>query len=284
MAAPLGHRLRASLVILALLTLAPVEASATVDPAELLRRQVTRLLTTAQAEPLGSAVVIGAEAGGQWLVTSRHVVESIARVCVVASDGTAAAAQVLPFRELASRLALDVAILWQPAHQHSAAVPTQQVVAPWAKPMPVPADFPLVVATGYPSPTQVSGEDRPQPLRYQESTGLLLPLLQAPIEGGFDLSSTVSVSKGMSGGGLFLGDQLVGINSTHAHPLWSGVLLNKAGTPIDPLLNSRLEQVSLGVSSTTIQNLLQATKKPPPHILIGIENLRCSSTLQSPAR
>jgi len=278
----MGPRLGAGLVILALLTLAPVEVSATIGRGESLRRQVTRLLTTAQAEPLGSAVVIGVETGGQWLVTSRHVVESITRVCVVTSDGAAAAAQVLPFREPASRLALDVALLWQPAHQHSAAVPSRQVVAPWATPMPVPADFPVVFATGYPAPSQVLGSDRPQPLRYQESSGLLLPLLQSPIEGGFDLSSTVSVGKGMSGGGLFLGDQLVGINSTHAHPLWSGVLLNKAGQPIDQVLNARLEQVSLGVSSTTIRKLLQTTQKPSPLSLDGIENISCSSPLQSP--
>lgn len=279
MVEPMGHRLGAGLIILALFALAPVEASANIDVVESLRRQVTRLLTTAQEEPLGSSVVIGVETGGQWLVTSRHVVESIARVCVVASDGAAAPAQVLPFREPASRLALDVALLWQPTHQHSTVVPSRQVVAPWATPMPVPADFPVVIATGYPAQIQVLGNDRPQPLRYQESSGLLLPLLQSPIEGGFDLSSTVSVGKGMSGGGLFLGDQLVGIISTHAHPLWSGVLLNKSGQPIDSVLNTRLEQVSLGVSSTTIRKLLQATQKPSPLTLHGIENLRCSFPL-----
>jgi hypothetical protein len=246
-------------------------AKAAVSDAEALRRGVTMLLTTTSGEPLGSAVVVGIAEGGHWLVTSRHVVETVSRVCVVAFAGEAKAAQVLPFREPASRQALDVALLWQPDTNATAKKPNPRLVAPWASPMPLAADFPVVTASGYPAAIDNS---QPTP-RYTESTGLLLPLLTAPIEGGFDLSSTVTVGKGMSGGGLFLGDRLVGINATHAHPLWAGVLFSGSGQPIDPALNVRLEQVSLGVSATSIQRLLQAAVKPTGRVLEGIGSLTC---------
>ena len=42
-----------------------------------------------------------------------------------------------------------------------------------------------------------------------------------------------TVVKGMSGIGLFLGDRLVGINGTHAHPLWPDVLLSGSGQLLD---------------------------------------------------
>lgn len=270
--------LKACFVAALMMVFARQEAKAAVSDAEVLRRGVTMLLTTTAGEPLGSAVVVGSSEGGRWLVTSRHVVESVSRVCVVAVAGETKAAQVLPFREPASRQALDVALLWQPDPITSAKTPNPSMVAQWASPMPLVAEFPVVTASGYPA---ASDNSQPAP-RYTESTGLLLPLLTAPIEGGFDLTSTVTVGKGMSGGGLFLGDRLVGINGTHAHPLWSGVLLSGSGQPIDPALNARLEQVSLGVSATTIKRLLQSAVKPTHRELKGIETLTCGPQPVSP--
>jgi hypothetical protein len=86
----------------------------------------------------------------------------------------------------------------------------------------------------------------------------------------------------MSGGGLFLGDRLVGINGTHAHHLWSGVLLSSLGEPLDPGLNARLEQVSLGVSSTTLRRKLQELVKPTARELKGLEGLICDPVPPSP--
>lgn len=251
--------------------MASTAGAAQVDQEEALRRGVTMLLTSPKGEPLGSAVVVGVEMGGQWLVTSRHVVDTIPRVCVVSLLGTAAAALVVPSREPPSRLALDVAFLWQPHPTLPADGAPRQTQAAWADPMPEAATFPVVTASGFPAPV-----DAQSPLpRYTETTGLLLPLLRQPIEGGFDLTSTVAVGKGMSGGGLFLGHRLVGINGTHAHPLWSGVLLSSRGEPLEAGLNARLEQVSLAVSATTIQRRLQELVAPAARELRGLEGLTC---------
>ena len=245
---------------------------------EVMRRGVTMLLTTPKGEPLGSAVVVGLEPGGRWLATSRHVVDTLSRVCVVSPSSKAGAAHVMPSREPPSRLALDVAFLWQPTPPRQVDATTLRLLAFWADPMPDASAFPVVTASGFPAPVNAQS---PMP-RYTETTGLLLPLLRQPIEGGFDLTSTVAVGKGMSGGGLFLGGRLVGINGTHAHPLWSGVLLSSMGEPLDPGLNARLEQVSLGVSSTTIRRKLKESVEPTARELKGLEGLICDPLPPSP--
>ena len=229
------------------------------------------MLTTPLAEPLGSAVVVARGEGGYWLVTSRHVVESELRVCVVSEDGSTAAAQVLAPLEKASRLAIDAALLWQPEVKGRFRAKSDREIAVFANPMPLATEFPVVIATGFPATT----EDLDSRLRYIESSGLLLPLLKEPIEGGFDLTSTVSVRKGMSGGGLFWGKNFIGIRGTHAHPLWSGVLFDRIGQPLSYTVNQQLEQVSLSVSAPTIQRMLTDTKKPSAQQLRGIETIAC---------
>jgi hypothetical protein len=256
------------------LTVAPVGA----QEAEVHRRSVTMLLTTTTGESLGSAVVVGLEPGGRWLVTSRHVVDTFSRVCVVPAFDKAGAAQVMPSQEPPSRLALDVAFLWQPTPWRPVDLTTRRPLAVFADPMPDASVFPVVTASGFPAPVNIQS---PLP-RYTETTGLLMPLLQQPIEGGFDLTSTVAVGKGMSGGGLFLDDRLVGINGTHAHPLWSGVLLSNLGKPLDPALTARLELVSLGVSAPTIRRKLQKLVKPTARELQGLDGLSCAPLAPAP--
>jgi hypothetical protein len=79
----------------------------------------------------------------------------------------------------------------------------------------------------------------------------------------------------MSGGGLFLGERLLAINGIHAHPLWSGTLLDADGQPLKPDLNLKLEQVSLSISASAVQRLLEAAMPPSAQDLKGIESLRC---------
>jgi hypothetical protein len=86
----------------------------------------------------------------------------------------------------------------------------------------------------------------------------------------------LTTSESQRGGGVFLGDRLVGIIATHSHPLWPAELLSSKGEPLDPGLNARLEQVSLGVSSTTIQQQFQELVEPTARELNGLENLICA--------
>jgi len=97
---------------------------------------------------------------------------------------------------------------------------------------------------------------------YSEKPGLLVPLLKAPLEEGLDLAYTATVDKGMSGGGIFLGRELIGINSAHRDPLWPGQWHDERGQAVDELLNQKLDLVSMGISSKQIDQTTKAVKPP----------------------
>lgn len=222
---------------------------------------------------LGSGVVIAAAAGGYWLVSNRHVVSDSQAVCVVTADRQIAAALVLPEarrkRRQAQPLALDLALLWLP---RSGTQPL--AVATLAQKPAPPASLPLVQATGYPAPVQQRGDAA----AYQEMAALLLPLLNGPLEGGFDLAYTAAIQKGMSGGGIFSGSELIGINGAHANPLWPGQWNDQNGRPVSASLNEKLELVSLGISVRTIQAALKAAVIPSAAALNGLAAVACRAS------
>jgi hypothetical protein len=49
---------------------------------------------------------------------------------------------------------------------------------------------------------------------------------------------------------------LIGINGALSRPLWPGQWLSESGKPVADDLNQKLEVVSLGLSVTTIQKVL----------------------------
>jgi S1-C subfamily serine protease len=187
-------------------------------------------------------------------VTNRHVVEGERRICVRTADGRLRpGVTVLPARAEG----LDVAFLWL---KGVAALPTARTAsAPgrggtgWS--------FPVVRASGFPLREEREG----QPPAYRELPGLLLPLLPRPLEGGMQLATTAAVRKGMSGGGLFdQQDRLIGINTTHADPLWPAPLKEAGGRPVPDELNRRLELVALAIPVGRILALLDALPQPGP--------------------
>lgn len=265
----------ASVVWAALFTTAAWAAPA--GDAQQQRRNVTVLLSDPQGDPLGSAVVVAAAEDGYWLATNQHVVDERGRLCVLSVSGKPEAALVIPIKASNPNNALDLALLWLPARP-DAGPGQRKAVARFAPAQPTGNDLPLVVASGYPSPMGAN-QSRPE---YREARGLLLPLLKQPLQGGFDLSSTAAVQKGMSGGGVFLGSDLIGINGTHADPLWPGVLLSETGKPIEPALNERLELVSLAISAPVLQKTLQAAVLPSRQRLRSLADAVCLEKKPSP--
>jgi len=206
----------------------------------------------AAGEQRGSAVSLQAARGGTWLVTNRHVVDGERNVCVRSADGRLWPAVTVRPRQIDG---LDVAFLWLPAADS----------LPIATPLPIPSGtaapwgFPIVVAAGYP----VQEGRQAQPPAYQELRGLLLPALPRPLEGGMQLATTAPVRKGMSGGGLFDHQgRLIGLNTTHADPLWPAPLQEETGKPVPAALNRQLELVALAIPIQRILPWLQ-TLLPP---------------------
>ena len=243
--------------------------TAAVNNAQVQRQSVTVLLRDPAGTQLGSGVVVGLATGGYWLVSNRHVVQDQQAVCVVTADRQSSAALVIPGNPAARRNELDLALLWLPRSSHQ-----PLPVATLALKSADAVALPLVTATGYPTPLQTKPEN---PL-YTERDGLLLPLLSQPLQGGFSLAYTATVEKGMSGGGLFSGTELIGINGAHANPLWPGRWQDVNGNPINTQLNAKLELVALGISAGTIRATLQATTAPSPTALIRIRSVQCETT------
>lgn len=244
----------------------PIHSNAPVLTAAAQRQSVTVLLREAAGNQLGSGVLVGGAPGGLWVVTNRHVVQLQKLVCVVGADRKATAALVLPARKGKRAQELDLALLWLPRTSK------EPLMVAALSPQGVDAQLPQVSATGYPTPLQPSPDGSP----YTENEGLLLPLLKTPLEGGFDLAYTATVQKGMSGGGVFIGGELIGINGAHANPLWPGQWRDQRGKAVDEQLNSKLELVSLGISAEAIKAELKAAVVPGTVQLDTLSRVDCN--------
>ena len=230
------------------------------------RQAITVLLSDSSGEAKGSGVMLPSADGGQWIATNRHVVRDQKTICVISGTKSKLPALVVSGRASAGKEPLDLAMVWLPSRKKD-----RLNLAVLAQSPPEASKLPLVVSTGYPTPLQ----KQPEGPSYTEKPGLLVPLLGSPLEGGFDLAYTSTVEKGMSGGGVFIGGALIGINGAHANPLWPGQWNDPKGKPVDAALNRRLELVSLGISVQTIQAAIKATAQPDAKVLKALEGVRC---------
>ena len=218
------------------------------------RQLVTVQIRKPSGEQLGSGVLVAKAAAGLWVASNRHVVADQGTVCVVKADRTAVAALVIPFESKQKHRELDLALIWLPHVQQGTAKVADVSEKPTAA-----KDLPVVTATGFPIPTSGTSIDGPT---YSERPGLLVPLLMEPLQDGLDLAYTSLVEKGMSGGGVFLGRDLIGINSAHRNPLWPGQWRNAKGQLVTEQLNQKLEHVSLGLSGKQINQVIKSTSVP----------------------
>jgi S1-C subfamily serine protease len=217
-----------------------------------LRQSATALLRQPGGEQLGSAVIVAKAKAGYWLATNRHVVRGLSDVCVVTSDRKASTARVLGASANSRTPDLDLAFVWLPANDQQLIVAAPKTFDPKADPIP------LVIATGYPV-SDLPSQDGPS---YIEKEGLLLPLLDRPIQGGFQLAYTGSITPGMSGGGIFQDGALIGINGAHSDPLWAGNWSYLNGQPVPNDLDQKLDLLSLGIPVDAITRQLDRLVPP----------------------
>lgn len=230
----------------------PSTISTTPANAQQSRRRVVVLIRDLQGKQLGSGVLIANANGGDWVMTNRHVVQNAAQVCISTAESTAQPGSVEP--QPAPWQGLDLALVWLPLPQLQPPRPVAEIIDPAL----AVGEMAVVVATGHPAESTNALASTP----YREERGLLLPLLQGPLQEGFDLTYTAAVQKGMSGGGLFVGNRLIGINGAHAHPLWPGSWQHADGTPVGEPLDSQLELVALGLSSRHLQTMRLQERQP----------------------
>lgn len=240
------------------------------DSADSIRRQaVTVLLREADGQHLGSGVLVAVAPGGRWVVTNRHVVGTQSTVCVVMADRSATAALVMPPKTTKKQNELDLALIWLPSRSQD-----EPLVATTSEKAAQTDSIPLVVATGFPVPLTNSMDG----LIFSERAGLLIPLLTTPLEGGLDLTYTAAIDKGMSGGGVFVGSELIGINSAHRDPLWPGQWRDENGRVVDSQENQKLALVSIGISSKRIRNLAEGAQAPDTAQMNQLSMLDCEES------
>ena len=231
------------------------------------RESAMVLLRDANGQQLGSGVIVAAERHGLWVVSNRHVVGIKRLVCVDSIDRSSIAGMVVTKQPMSQQKELDVALIWMPTTKEMTA--QTAVVAEKAL---KGNDFSVVVATGFPT-TLSTSSDKPV---YSERPGLLIPLLHTPLQDGIDLTYTAAIQKGMSGGGLFHGSELIGINSAHSEPLWPGRWLDAHGKAVNEQLNQKLDLVSLGISAQVIKQALKGAEPPTDADMNQLLDSKCT--------
>ena len=182
----------------------------------------------------GSGVIVKQINAGYWVITNSHVLSNVEVHCLESSGKSFYPSVKVPLENNND----DLALLWFKAAAQ------EERVASVANTEETIDAIELVIATGYPA----RGE-------YVERPGLKVPLLSQPLEGGYELTYTSDIDKGMSGGGLFdVNDHLVGINATHQEPLWQTMRQYKSGQQVSEIMNQKLDQVAVGLD---IQHVLE---------------------------
>jgi len=211
----------------------------------------------------GSGVIVKQSDGGYWVITNSHVLSNVELHCLESSDKAVYPSVKVPLDNTLEKNNADLALLWFKATVQ------QEHVATLAEPEETSDAIELVIATGYPA----RGD-------YVERPGLKVPLLSEALEGGYDLTYTSDIDKGMSGGGVFdSNDRLVGINATHQEPLWETSRQYKSGHQVSETMNQKLDQVAIGLD---IQQLLKLLRSADQLIEAPMSNENtdnnCSST------
>ena len=185
----------------------------------------------------GSGVIIKHSEGGYWVITNQHVLDGESLHCIESIGGGRYQGHLVP---LASNKD-DLALLWFNAGDNE-----EQVAKLASGQSGLGEAIELVIATGYPATQE-----------YVERPGLTIPLLAEPLEGGYTLTYTSEIDKGMSGGGVFdENDQLIGINAAHQEPLWDANRRYQSGEPVTAKLNQQLDLVALGLNAEQVRMAL----------------------------
>lgn len=231
-------------------------------------KAVTMVVRDKSGNHLGSAVSIWTEEDSFWAVTNRHVVQGLDMVCLSNNSKTAHAFKVVNTKGSKDMSKpIDIAFLWS----SKASVVSLRVASMGRDPKVLANSLPVVEATGYPSPASPKQRD----IQYSSSDGLLIPLISNELEEGFDTAYTASIQKGMSGGGVFVNQQLIAINGAHSEPLWSGKWHNKHGEAVSVSLSKKLDLVSLGISIDVVNRELEKVRELGTTFNTRLKNIEC---------
>ena len=215
-------------------------------------RQVTVKITSEINR--GSGIIIGKKGSIYLVLTNAHVTRGAKTLQIQTHDGQTRTASIAPNSLLKDK---DLALVeFSDTRDY-----------PIAKIRAISPDAELdITVTGYSAETG----------QYTTDNGKIEQTSDRPLLEGYSVGYSGEVVQGMSGGGIFFEDELIGINGRSAYPILSNYTYEDGTKPTDAEIQ-QMRAVNWGISINTLltyirPEILTAYQLPLPKSSPGIEN------------
>jgi tetratricopeptide (TPR) repeat protein/S1-C subfamily serine protease len=204
----------------------------------------------------GSGTIIAKKGDNYLVLTNAHVTRSAKTLQVQTYDGQSRAARIVP-NSLSENQ--DLALLEFSDTRNYA-------IATIAQFTPNQDEIGLeVVAAGYVAETG----------QYRTTKGTLEQVSDRPLREGYSVGYSGEIVQGMSGGGIFVEGELIGINGRSAYPILSNYIYEDGTKPTDAEIQ-QMRAVNWGISINTLltyirPEILSAYNLPLPQVNPDIE-------------
>jgi tetratricopeptide (TPR) repeat protein/S1-C subfamily serine protease len=215
-------------------------------------RQVTVRITSETNR--GSGIIIGKKGSIYLVLTNAHVIRGAKTLQIRTYDGQTRTASIAPNSLLKDK---DIALVeFSDTRDY-----------PIAKISAIPLETGLdITVTGYSAETG----------QYTTDNGKIEQTSDRPLQEGYSIGYSGEIVQGMSGGGIFFEDELIGINGRSAYPILSNYIYEDGRKPTDAQIQ-QMRTVNWGIPLNTLLTYIQpeiltAYKLPLPKNDSSIEN------------
>ncbi|MFM2378580.1 MAG: hypothetical protein RLZZ143_1158, partial [Cyanobacteriota bacterium] len=204
----------------------------------------------------GSGTIIAKKGDNYLILTNAHVTRNTKTLQVQTYDGHSRAARIVP-NSLSENQ--DLALLeFSDTRDYSIATIAEFTINQNSIGLEV-------VAAGYVAETG----------QYRTTKGTLEQVSDRPLREGYSVGYSGEIVQGMSGGGIFFEDELIGINGRSAHPILSNYIYEDGTKPTDAEIQ-QMRTVNWGISLHTLltyirPEILSAYNLPLPQVNPDIE-------------
>ncbi|WP_045356369.1 trypsin-like peptidase domain-containing protein, partial [Microcystis aeruginosa] len=214
-------------------------------------RQVTVKITSEINR--GSGIIIGKKGSIYLVLTNAHVTRGATTLQIQTHDGQTRTASIAPNSLLEDK---DLALL-----EFS---DTRDYAIAKISAIPLEAGLDITV-TGYSAETG----------QYTTDNGKIEQTSDRPLREGYSVGYSGEIVQGMSGGGIFFDDELIGINGRSAHPILSNYIYEDGTKPTDAEIQ-QMRAVNWGIPLHTLltyirPEILSAYNLPLPQVNPDIE-------------
>ncbi|MDB9389879.1 serine protease [Microcystis aeruginosa] len=204
----------------------------------------------------GSGTIIAKKGDNYLILTNAHVTRNTKTLQVQTYDGHSRAARIVP-NSLSENQ--DLALLeFSDTREYSIATIAEFTINQNSIGLEV-------VAAGYVAETG----------QYRTTKGTLEQVSDRPLREGYSVGYSGDIVQGMSGGGIFVDGELIGINGRSAHPILSNYIYEDGTKPTDAEIQ-QMRAVNWGISLHTLltyirPEILSAYNLPLPQVNPDIE-------------